>query len=84
MIKALLDTYPEAANADGQLPLHDAAAHSKSEAVVKMLLAAYPDATKEKDRNGQLPKDLAKTDAIKALLVAPLSLGSVILGASTR
>ena len=57
---------------EGRLPLHYAAQYSKPEAMVRLLLDAYPDAAKEKDRNGKLPKDLAKTDAIKALLVAPL------------
>ena len=88
----------------GQLPLHFAAQNNKSEAVIKALLDAYPDAIKEKDnvrcgrgrrvlcpllshsshmrsmpsppplfslaavQDGRLPKDGAKTDAIKALL----------------
>ena len=88
----------------GQLPLHHAAQYSKSEAVIKALLDAYPGAAKEKGevrcgrgrrvlcpllshsshmrsmpspppllslasvQYGKLPKDYAKTDAIKALL----------------
>ena len=80
------------------LPLHWAARKSASEAVVKALLCAYPDAAKAKDyvretaclcphltyapllpshpapnhsrvQAGDLPKDYAKTDTIKALLV---------------
>ena len=34
----------------GKLPLHLAAGHNKSEAVIKALLAAYPDAAKEENR----------------------------------
>ena len=34
---------------DGWLPLHLAAAFKASDAVVTMLLTAYPDAAKEKD-----------------------------------
>ena len=34
---------------DGDLPLYFAAANSKSEAVIKALLDAYPDAAKAKD-----------------------------------
>ena len=88
----------------GWLPLHYAAQNKKSEAVMKALLAAYPDAAKAKAKVrcgrgrrvlcpllshsshmrsmpspprlfslaavqwGDLPKDYAKTDAIKALL----------------
>ena len=52
----------------GGLPLYYAAWQNKSEAVIKALLDAYPDAAKEKTDWGDLPKDYAKTDAIKALL----------------
>ena len=66
----LLATIPYYANQEiggGYLPLHDAASRSP-EAVIKALLAAYPNAAKAKNNNGKLPKDLARTDANKALL----------------
>ena len=135
MIKALLAAYPDAAKEKdevrcgrgrrvlcpllslltcvccrvqgGNLPLHLAARYNESEAVIKALLAAYPGAAKAKTvvrcgrgrrvlcpllshsshmrsmpsppplfslaaaQDGRLPKDLAKTDAIKALLSVP-------------
>ena len=75
VIKALLDAYPDAIKEKAHhryLPLHLAAASSESEAVIKVLLNAYPGAAKERNTrykeavNWSLPKDLARTDAIKA------------------
>ena len=53
---------------DGWLPLHVAAMKNKSEAMIKAVLDAYPDAAKAKDKQGKWPKTFARTDAIKALL----------------
>ena len=66
----LLATIPDYAKEEigsGYLPLHYAASRYP-EAVIKALLDAYPYAAKEKNNRSELPKDLARTDAIKALL----------------
>ena len=49
----LLATIPEYAkdkDKDRSLPLHHAASYNASEAVIKALVAAYPDAAKAKDK----------------------------------
>ena len=43
---------------------------------MKALLDAYPDAAREKDARGRLPKDLTRNEAVKALL----SFSTLVLG----
>ena len=61
-----------AVDQNGSLPLHYAAIYKVNEAVVRLLLEAYPEAKAVKSKYGELPKDLAKkvgaSAAVNALL----------------
>ena len=53
----------------GRLPLHHAAGGRASIAVVRALVAAYPDAAKVKDRSGQLPLHHAAGGQLSACIL---------------
>ena len=76
VVKELIHAYPAAAraknNEDGWLPLHYAAAIQASEAVLLVLLEEYPEGDLEKDKNGDLPLQIAtdNASAVQKLLEA--------------
>ena len=51
----------------GWTPLHLAANNKASEGVIKLLIAANPDAIHATNDNGERPKDLAQTAEVRAL-----------------
>jgi len=77
-VKTLLWAYyagaKEFVKSSGSLPLHFAAGHQSSDAVVQVLLEAYPDACRVKDLNGALPLHLAYAKQIALEVTEKLKL----------